>query len=56
ANGILICWPIIVGPSRGMLYRRNIAENGHFLLLATWRGDLAEKRIMSDLEDFDHVF
>ncbi|KAJ9581211.1 hypothetical protein L9F63_023611, partial [Diploptera punctata] len=22
----------------------------------TWRGDLAEKRIMSDLEDFDHVF
>ncbi|KAJ9578187.1 hypothetical protein L9F63_005576, partial [Diploptera punctata] len=32
ANGILICWPIIVGPSRGMLHRRNIAENRHFLL------------------------
>ncbi|KAJ9576322.1 hypothetical protein L9F63_006822, partial [Diploptera punctata] len=26
ANGILICWSIIVGPSRGMLHRRNIAE------------------------------
>ncbi|KAJ9601053.1 hypothetical protein L9F63_000788, partial [Diploptera punctata] len=24
--------------------------------MTTWRGDLAEKRIMSDLEDFDHVF
>ncbi|KAJ9595426.1 hypothetical protein L9F63_013385, partial [Diploptera punctata] len=31
-NGILICWPIIVGPSSGMLHRRNIAENRHFLL------------------------
>lgn len=32
ANGILICWPITVGPSRGMLHRRNIRENRHFLL------------------------
>ncbi|KAJ9586635.1 hypothetical protein L9F63_019785, partial [Diploptera punctata] len=31
-NGILICWPIIVGPSRGMFHRRNIAENRHLLL------------------------
>ncbi|KAJ9589672.1 hypothetical protein L9F63_017116, partial [Diploptera punctata] len=32
ASGILICWPIIVGPPRGMLHRQNIAENRHFLL------------------------
>ncbi|KAJ9585184.1 hypothetical protein L9F63_003010, partial [Diploptera punctata] len=36
ANGILIFWPIIVGPSRGMLHRRNIAENRHIYFLGSW--------------------
>ncbi|GFX87926.1 uncharacterized protein TNCV_4373911 [Trichonephila clavipes] len=31
-NGMLICWLIIAGPSRGILHRRNIKGNRDFLM------------------------